>query len=243
MVDTSPRSDADLLDLAYPCALDAVADIERRHIDARLAAADPDVRQAFSDTVWQVRDIMGRLAVLDELAPPPELERRILAALPDERTGRSITRISSWRRPLRWAVPIAAAACVVIGGSVMTAQLTGPSSNPAAADQAPVRPDVRTVDGSFAGGGRLVVDASPALGRAVVVFDQVAPPPVGQVYQVWLIGADGQARSAGVLGDVPSTARPFVTGFRSGEVLAVTVEPDGGSQAPSGDPLVGVTLP
>ncbi|MGK8523236.1 anti-sigma factor [Nocardia asteroides] len=243
MVDTSPRTDADLIDLAYPCGLDAVADIERRHIDARLAAADPGVRQAFSDTVWQVRDVMGRLAVLDELAPPPELERRILAALPEQPTRRSLTRISSWRRPLRWAVPIAAAACLVIGGSVMTAQLTGPSSNPAAADQAPGRPEVRTVNAAFAGGGLLVVDVAPGQGRAVVVFDQVAAPPAGQVYQVWLVGPDGRPRSAGVLSDAPSAARPFVTGFRSGELLAVSLEPDGGSDAPTGDPVAGVTLP
>ncbi|MFD8245206.1 anti-sigma factor domain-containing protein [Nocardia sp. NPDC059691] len=239
MVDTSPRSEADLIDLAYPCALDAVADIERRHIDARLAAADPEVRQAFSDTVWQVRDVMGRLAVLGELAPPPELERRILAALPDERAERSSTRIASWRRSLRWVAPIAAVLCLVIGGSVVTAQLLGSHSDPAAAD----RVHMRTVNGSFAGGGLLVVDASPELGRAVVVFDRVAPPPLGRVYQVWLVGSDGRPRSAGLLSDVPSTERPFVTGFRSGEVLAVSVEPDGGSDAPSGDPIVGVTLP
>ncbi|MBF6225460.1 anti-sigma factor [Nocardia abscessus] len=240
MVDTSPRSDADLIDLAYPCALNAVADIERRHIDARLAAADPDVRRAFADAVWQARDVMGRLAVLDELAPPPDLERRILAALPDMREGRSVTRISSWRRPLRWAVPIAAAACLVVGGSLVTAQFTGSSSDPVAASG---QPGMRTVNGAFDGGGLLVVDASPELGRAVVVFDRVAPPPVGRVYQVWLVGSDGRPRSAGVLSDVPSTERPFVTGFRSGEVLAVSVEPDGGSDAPSGDPVVGVTLP
>ncbi|MBF6217689.1 anti-sigma factor [Nocardia abscessus] len=243
MVDTSPRSDADLIDLAYPCALNAVADIERRHIDARLAAADPDVRRAFSDAVWQARDVMGRLAVLDEFAPPPELERRILAALPDLRERRSVTRISSWRRPLRWAVPIVAAACLVVGGSLVAAQFTGSSSDPVAASEVPGQPGVRTVNGAFDGGGLLVVDASPELGRAIVVFDGVAPPPAGRVYQVWLVGSEGQPRSVGVLSDVPSAERPFVTGFRSGEVLAVSVEPDGGSAAPSGDPVVGVTLP
>ncbi|WP_174188815.1 anti-sigma factor [Nocardia barduliensis] len=243
MVDTAPRPDADLLDLAYPCALNAIADIERRHIDARLAAADPDVRRAFADTVWQMRDVLGRLAVLDELAPPPELEHRILAALPDRREGRPVPRISPWRRSLRWAVPIAAAACLVVGGSLVAAQFTGSSSDPVAASQAPAPPEDRTVNGAFTGGGLLVVDASPELGRAVVVFDRVAPPPLGRVYQVWLVGSDGQPRSAGVLSDAPSIDRPFVTGFRSGEVLAVSIEPDGGSDAPSGDPVVGVTLP
>ncbi|MGK8491062.1 anti-sigma factor [Nocardia asiatica] len=243
MVDTAPRPDADLIDLAYPCALDAIADIERRHIDARLAAADPEVRREFSDTVWQMRDVLGRLAVLDELAPPPELEGRILAALPDRREGRPVTRIPSWRRSLHWAVPIAAAACLVVGASLVAVQFTGSSSDPVAASQVPAAPVERTVSGAFAGGGLLVVDASPELGRAVVVFDGVAPPPPGRVYQVWLVGSGGQPRSVGVLSDVPSTGRPLVTGFRPGEVLAVSIEPDGGSDAPSADPVVGVTLP
>ncbi|WP_330229620.1 anti-sigma factor [Nocardia sp. NBC_00508] len=243
MVDTSPRLDADLIDLAYPCGLDAVADIERRHIDARLAAADPAVRQAFSDTVWQVREIMGRLAVLDEHAPPPELERRILAALPDRRAGTAVTRISSWSRPRRWVVAIAAAACLVLGATVVTTRFAGAPPSPTAANQVEVQQEVRTVHGAVTGGGLLVVEIAPQLGRAVVVFDQVPPPPLGQVYQVWLVGAEGQPRSAGVLSDLPSADRPFVTGFRSGELLAVSVEPAGGSDAPSAVPIVGVALP
>ncbi|MGQ4597679.1 anti-sigma factor [Nocardia sp. R6R-6] len=243
MVDTSPRLDADLIDLAYPCALDAVADIERRHIDARLAAADPAVRRAFSDTIWQVREIMGRLAVLDEHAPPPELERRILAALPDRGARRSTAQISSWRRPPRRAVAIAAAVCLVLGATVVTMRFVGSPASPTAANQVELRPDARTVQGPVAGGGLLVVDVSPGLGRAVVVFDQVAPPPLGQVYQMWLVGSDGQPRSAGVLKELPSADRPFVTGIQSGELLAVSVEPAGGSDAPSTEPIVGVPLP
>ncbi|WP_040780315.1 anti-sigma factor [Nocardia pneumoniae] len=243
MVDTSPRADADLIDLAYPCALDAVADIERRHIDARLAAADPAVRQAFSDTVWQVREIMGRLAVLDEHAPPPELERRILAALPDRGAGKPVTRMASWWRPPRWAVAVAAAACLVLGTTVVTMRFVGSPSSPTTANQVEVQPETQTVRGPVAGGGLLVVDVSPKLGRAVVVFDQVAPPPVGQVYQMWLVGSDGQSRSVGMLSDAPSADRPFVTGFRSGELLAMSVEPDGGSDAPSAEPIASVRLP
>ncbi|MFR9750348.1 RskA family anti-sigma factor [Nocardia sp. 004] len=125
MADIPPQSDADLIDFAYPCALDAVADIERRRIDARLAGADPAVRQAFSDTVWQVRDIMGRLTVLDECVPPPGLEDRILAALPDRRAGKRVVRASSWRGPLWWAVPIATLVCLMFGAWRMTSRGTG----------------------------------------------------------------------------------------------------------------------
>ncbi|MEU7629253.1 anti-sigma factor [Nocardia sp. NPDC049220] len=244
MVDTPPRSDTDLLDLAYPCALDAVADIERRHIDARLASADPAVRREFSDTVWQMREVMGRLAVLDELAPPPGLESRILAALPDTGTA-AVTCIphpSSLRR-LRWAVPMAAITCLIFGGSVVAERIADHPPIPSVVEQIHGQRDVRTVLEPVSGGGSLVVEASLRLGRAVVAFDGVAPPPTDRVYQVWLVPAAGQPRSAGVLADLPSSDRPFVTPYRSGELLAVSVEPPGGSDTPSTEPIVGVALP
>ena len=78
------RSDSGLLDLAYPFALDAMASLERRHLGIQLKNADPAVQQEFSDSVWHLREVMARLAVLCEVQPPPELAARILAALPGE---------------------------------------------------------------------------------------------------------------------------------------------------------------
>ncbi|WP_069160099.1 anti-sigma factor [Nocardia altamirensis] len=232
MADTPPRSDAELLDLAYPCALDAVAEIERRHIEERLATADPAVRKAFSDTVWHLRDVMARVAALDATAPPPELEERILAALPDD--GR-VVRLSARKRRARWLVAAAAAVCLVIGGSVVADRVADSPS----VDQ----PAAQTLTTPVTGGGTVVVEISPNQRLALMAFDGVAQPPPDHVYQVWLVPDGQQPRSVGVLAELPSAGRPFVTAFATGEKLAVSVEPTGGSPAPTTDPIAGVLLP
>ncbi|RJO69452.1 hypothetical protein D5S18_30285 [Nocardia panacis] len=94
------RPDSGLLDLAYPYALDAVAEIERRHIESRLAAADPNIRYAFLEIVRTTREVLARLAVLYETRPPSRLESRVMAALdtrpvPPWRRGFGLFRLSS----------------------------------------------------------------------------------------------------------------------------------------------------
>ncbi|WP_405165699.1 anti-sigma factor [Nocardia sp. NBC_01499] len=239
MADTAPRPDAELLDLAYLCALDAVPEIERRHIEQRLAKADPAVRQEFSDTVARLHEVMARVASLDAQEPPPELEARILAALPDAE------RPSVWQRRMRWVVPVAAAACLVIGGSVVADRIGTPPPAVPGAEQVHRQPDARTLTEPVTGGGTAVVEVSPQQRLAVLAFDGVAEPPSGRVYQVWLVpsGTESKPRSAGVLDELPSASRPFVTAFDAGEKLAVSVEPPGGSPAPTTTPITGVTLP
>ncbi|CAM4231032.1 anti-sigma factor [Nocardia ninae] len=241
MADNPPRSDAELLDLAYPCALDAVGEIERRRIEERLAAADPAVRQEFSDTVRRLREVMAQVAALDAQAPPPELEARILAALPDDGRARLP---SAWQRRMRWVVPVAAAACLVIGGSVIADRIGSPPDGVPTAERIHRQPDSRTLTKPVAGGGTVMVEFSAQQRLAVVAFTGVAEPPSGRVYQVWLVpvGERPRPRSAGVLVELPSTAKPFVTTFDPGETLAVSVEPSGGSAAPTSPPIAGVPL-
>ncbi|MFD6160767.1 anti-sigma factor domain-containing protein [Nocardia sp. NPDC060256] len=242
MADIPPRSDAELLDLAYPCALDAVGDIERRHIEERLAKAEPAVRQAFSDTVERMHEVMARVAALDAQVPPPELEARILAALPDD--GRADLP-SAWQRRMRWVVPVAAAACLVIGGSVIADRIGDAPPGVPGAEQVHRQPDARTLTKPVTGGGTVVVEVSPQQRLAVVAFDGVAEPPSGREYQVWLLptGTESKPRSAGVLDELPSATKPFVTAFDSGETLAVSVEPVGGSPTPTTSPITSVPLP
>jgi anti-sigma-K factor RskA len=73
----------------------------------------------------------------------------------------------------------------------------------------------------------------------LVVADQLPMPPPGRIYQVWLIGSDQQALSAGLLG-AQGAARgmliaPPPAGLAPGTVtVAVTDEPPGGLAAPTG---------
>jgi hypothetical protein len=83
--------------------------------------------------------------------------------------------------------------------------------------------------------GRLVVGDD---GQAVLVVSDVPPVPAGKTYQVWVID-DGNAVSGGLFAPTGGTqAIPVDGSVRSGSVVAVTVEDDGGAAAPTGKPVI-----
>ncbi|WP_036506702.1 anti-sigma factor [Nocardia aobensis] len=239
MPDTSEH---ELLDLAYPYALDAVGDSERDEIEQRVATAGPETSRAFTVVVRGVRETMGALSVLDAKEPAPELEARILAALDrarpaDPSAAAPLTRPS--RRPrLRW---LAAAAAVVVaagvGGGIVAQQHAGRTANPPMAEQIMRQPDAHTASAPLSTGGMLTVHASTGMGAATVAFDSVPPAPQGHVYQLWVVPPTGAPRSAGVMDSMPSSSAPMVATYSGGDALAVTVEPAGGSPAPTTTPI------
>ncbi|PPJ32593.1 anti-sigma factor [Nocardia nova] len=235
-------SDHELLDLAYPYALDAVGDSERDEIEQRVADAGPDTSQAFSVVVRAVRETMGALSVLDAKEPTPELEGRILAALDrarpaDPSAAVPLTRPSR-RSRLRW---LAAAAAVVVaagvGGGIVAQQHAGQTANPPMAEQIMRQPDAHTASAPLSTGGVLMVHASNEMGAATVAFESMPPAPQGHVYQLWVVPPTGAPRSAGVMDHVPSPSAPMVATYAGGDALAITVEPAGGSPAPTTAPI------
>ncbi len=103
-------------------------------------------------------------------------------------------------------------------------------------------PDATTVTAPVSTGGRAAVVTSDSLGQAVLVTDGLPPAPDGRTYQIWYLGADGSAASAGF---VPSTATGAVllTGDpRSASGVGVTLEPNGGSPQPTTTPVLAVTV-
>ncbi|WP_280245212.1 RskA family anti-sigma factor [Nocardia abscessus] len=82
MTDTQPCR-ADLLDLAYPYAMDAVAEIECRRIENRLAGADSATAAAFAAAVHGIRETLAALSAAEAVDPPPTLESKILRAIDD----------------------------------------------------------------------------------------------------------------------------------------------------------------
>ncbi|MGW0178930.1 anti-sigma factor [Nocardia sp. NPDC003345] len=267
----SPGGHSDLMDLAVPYALDAVSGDESAEIEQRVRAADPETVRSFDDTVHEVREAMAALSVLDAQAPPVHVEARILAALDtlpgarsDVRTGAradvSPGAISGAgatvyegaddlararrRRTMRRLAAAAAAVVVAVGVAVGVGVFEGTEEGPGgtiSAQQVRERADARTTTAAI-GAGTLTVHSSAELGAVTVSFDAVPAPPDGSDYQLWLIDASGTPRSAGVLPELPAEDAPYVTGFATSDQLAVTLEPDGGSPAPTTSPLGAVTL-
>lgn len=87
---------------------------------------------------------------------------------------------------------------------------------------------------------------NPALDAWTFLAYDLAVPPQGRAYQVWLITPDDRKISAGVFtpsaeGNAVSTAT-FALAADSLAAVAVTEEPAGGATAPSGDiVLLGAT--
>ncbi|MEU6827038.1 hypothetical protein ABZ894_00140 [Nocardia beijingensis] len=103
----------DLVDLAYPYAMDAVAEIERRRIENRLATVDSGTAAAFAAVVRRIRETLAALSVTAAVNPPPTLESKILRAIddsgPDRRRRRGApSEMSGLRRLARVVMAIGA---------------------------------------------------------------------------------------------------------------------------------------
>lgn len=86
---------------------------------------------------------------------------------------------------------------------------------------------------------------SPTAGRGILVAGRLEPLPSDRQYQLWVF-VDGKPVDAGVF-DVDSSGRTLfeskdLTGVRTAENFAVTVEPRGGLPQPSG-PIVLIGSP
>ncbi len=82
-------------------------------------------------------------------------------------------------------------------------------------------------------GTTLVV--APGQDRAVLASSTLATPEASEVLQVWVIGADGPV-SAGLIED-PTTPKLLEVPVPEGVLVGVTVEPAGGSEQPTSDPI------
>jgi anti-sigma-K factor RskA len=94
--------------------------------------------------------------------------------------------------------------------------------------------DVQVKDVAI-GTGEVHVAVSHRLGYLAVDGSDMPAPPAGHAYQLWLVHQDGHATSLSVMEGSNQTAADPIP---SGGVLAVTVEPSGGSPAPTTSPVL-----
>lgn len=226
---TEPNVD-DLTVLATPYALHAMTRSEVDDLDQRLAHAPAAVATAFAEEVRAVRETMAVVSVSTAAEPPAQLRDRLLAAVDPSTVVRLQPRSTRRRTAL-----VAAAAAVIVGLTTFGIGFAvRPEPMPTAAEQIFAAPDVRTVSGAIPSGGTATVVFSHERNAAVLVMNNVAPPKPGTVYQMWLVSSAGP-KSVGTMDAAavaPSTTAvlPHLDDSRT---LAFTVEPSGGSAAPT----------
>ncbi|MFB4263917.1 anti-sigma factor domain-containing protein [Nonomuraea sp. GTA35] len=236
------------------------AGLRRRLLDAASRSrglADPrgQVRDD-SPTVWRPPPARPPAAVPPVAGPPdaptlglPPRERpyRRETAIPETAGGGQV--VPMRRRRSRVAAVLAAvcAAAAVVSGVVAfdarrdLGELSTRNEEMAAVLAAP---DARTMRRPVTTGGTATVVISRDLGRMVFTSSGLADLPDTKGYELWLMGPDGP-RPAGLLDrrqDGVSHLMMLTPLDRDGRV-ALTVEPAGGSERPTTQPIMLAELP
>jgi anti-sigma-K factor RskA len=173
--------------------------------------------------------------------PPPDLRERVLASVEpvveaapartaDARPGPSRQRRarSWWPRAAAVAVPALAAA--VVGLAIWNVSLQG--------DLSGLHSQLfHGTAGNLRGVGNVVVRSD---GNATL-YASIRPAPAGKTYEAWVIRGK-VALPAGLFQGGGTVNLKLTRDARPGDVIAVTIEPAGGTKAPTTTPIAAHTV-
>ena len=169
-------------------------------------ALDDTERKAFEDHLPDCHDCQAEVASLREAAalmadeaattPPPSLRDSVLSGiktvrpLPPETPESPVVVPLHRRRRVRLAALAAAAAILAVLGFVTVTEPFQDDAPPVAvvtpADRVLAADDAKKVSITFDDGSKATVVRSLSEGRAVLVTDDMAAPPPGKVFELWL---------------------------------------------------------
>jgi len=201
-------------DLSAAYALDALSAEERQEFEQHLAHCEE-----CRETVAAFHDTAASLAHgVEAQQPPPELRARLLEQARGER-GNVVQFRPRWTVRATSAVAAVAAVAAIAFG-IWAATLH---------NQLGDRPEAFGLDGA---NGQLVV--TPERDAALIV-DDLAPAPTGKIYEAWVIEGETPEPAGTFAGGGTQTAFALTRTVPEGATVAVTIEPEGGSESPTGD--------
>ena len=147
------------------------------------------------------------------------------------------------RRPARrrWSTAVAALAvlaAVAVPSTVAWRQAERAAEAEARADRITAllaEPGAQVVSAPVTSGGTAV--AVVTADAALVTASGVDAPGAGEVYQLWVM-RDGSPVPDATTGVTDGTLQIRTDAYRTGDALALTVEPEGGSEQPTSEPVV-----
>ena len=241
---------ADIHGLSGAYAVDALDDVERAEFERHLGQC-PECQ----DEVDSLRAAAVELTHASTVTPPATLRDSVLQQIStvrplppvtppageDPAGTAPVTSLETHRRrrnPLVWLVAAAAAAVLAVGGLVWS-PWESDEPPPSATEQVLQAKDAQRYE-KVVDGARATIVRSVSLGKAVIIADNMPAAPEGKDFQVWFQNPDGEMVSAGLM---PHEAKPTVSMVLDGDAsqftgAGITVEPAGGSPAPTSDPVV-----
>jgi anti-sigma-K factor RskA len=211
-------------DLTPAYALDALNEHERAAYEAHLGTCD----ECRAELASFQKTASALAYAVPSPAPPPALRERILEQARSERSN--VIPLRPRRVTYALGAVAAAAATVALALGVWSASLVDENRELSAL----ANPDARVI---ALPGGRGHLHVAPD-GGAVLVVDAV-PPPRGKDYEVWVI-TGGPPRRAGLYEGGRNVVE-LSERVPEGATVAVTLERDGGVDAPTSEPLFAVS--
>ena len=148
-----------------------------------------------------------------------------------------------YTRPASILVAVAAAVALFVGGNILGLSTGNQSQQQAAAISAIVSAsDYQQAKANVSGGGTATFVWSVGLKQSAVVIDKLPKLADGKTYQLWYIDKGSNTTSAGIFPAASSgtTVRVLAGAMSAGDTIGITVEPSGGSKAPTTAPIVAV---
>jgi anti-sigma-K factor RskA len=231
--------------------VDALDDAERAAFEAHL----PGCRDC-RDEVASLREATALMADEAAVTPPESLRASVLSGIstirplppavehgPVEEPGAATVVPMRRRSRVRLAALAAAAAVLAIVGvgAVLQPWQDRTQEPPAAtlspADRVLAADDAKHVSVTFTDGSKATVVRSLSQGRAVLVTSDMAAPPSGKTFEVWLQDDTGHMAPAGLMSK-PGDNKVLLRGDAARATgVGITVEPAGGSEQPTSDPI------
>ncbi len=248
----------DVANLSGAYALHALDENEAKAFEAHLAESEETRNESIelADTAVllglavdpETPSAAVKASIMAQIATTPQLEREpvaSVAAVPDARfAGRAQSKAQArwFQKPLNAVIGVAAAAALIFGGGVaVNAISTGVTQQAAANQLAAIQSadDATSLKGTVAGGGSATLVYSSSLKSAALIIKGMNALPSDKVYELWYINADG-ARPAGTftVGSDGAMWQVLEGSMLHGDAVGVTVEPHGGSQQPTTDPVL-----
>jgi anti-sigma-K factor RskA len=229
----------DLHTLSGAYALDALSPEEAAAFAQHLADC-PACRQE----VRELRQAASQMGEIESTRPPSALKTRVLAAA--DRQAQLPPRVipidaasRRWTSRLGTRLVGAAAAVLLLIGGVAFWQGNQDQSPPVtqatSVSEVLAAPDVHVKTVRTSDGRALKVASSEEFGQLAVATGDLRKLSSHRVYQMWTVH-NGRSTSAGVITDLGKGKVMAIPTY--GTSVAITVEPAGGSQHPTTQPIV-----